>query len=618
MLDMMLYIIYFGVTVLVLTYGLYCLLLPRLCARLSLWRLGYRIIMAILRKPAKPVAQWRVWWARCVGALCLAVSVVWMVNLHPQIRILPPPPQDPAAYHWRVENDDGSPEKARVLGLLDKTARKMGIGGRAVTCVGVCMGVLHGDKTYILGLGRRTPDSSAPPDADTVFEIGSITKTVTCAALASLVDEGEVHLDDPVASLLPGWTVPEYQGRRITLNDLATHRSGLPSMPDEPMPGYTMDTLLFRNLVDPYRNGTPEFVRGYLAQYKLPRAPGAEDEYSNLGMGLLGYALGQKMQLSYEDLIKRRVLEPLGMRDSGVSVNPEQAARFAQGYIGPIELDRLSLVFPMKRWTLTEILQGCGGINSTVHDMLKYVRANIEAPAGPLGKALARTQEPQFDTQGIENCKVGLGLMSVTIKGIDAPIYWHNGGTGGYNSFMAFSKKHKVGVVILAAGFCDEEMGTEVIKALINMDKGEAIDASSIEPIGADAAIITSDEKGAQAGALNAPAKDRTIPETSMEEFPTGDEQAVINRFAGKKQDGVSPAFPNALDHALAVLTEKAYPRPAPPQLIRETVTLMSREIQRQSRREIAATQQHAWAATLLNVCVEPGLMGKAMSFLQR
>ena len=468
MLDMMLYIVYLGVAVLVLTYGLYCSLLPRLRARLSFWRLGYRIVMAILRRPAKPVAQWRVWWARGVGALCLAMAAIWMVSLHPQIRILPPLPQDPAAYRWRAENGDGSPEEARVLGLLDEVARNMGTSRRAVTYAGVCVGVLHGDKTYVLGLGRKTPDSSTPPDADTVFEIGSITKTFTCAALASLVDEGVVHLDDPVAALLPGWTVPEYQGRKITLNDLATHRSGLPSMPDDPMPGSTVDALLFRDLGDPYRNGTPEFVRGYLAHYELTRAPGAEDEYSNIGVGLLGYALAQKTQQSYEDMIKRRIIEPLGMRDTSVSTTPGQAARFAQGYIGPIILDRLSLVFPMKRWTFTEIFQGCGGINSTVHDMLKYVRANIDAPAGPLGKVLARIQEPQFDVQGIENCKVGLGLMAMTIKGLDAPIYWHDGGTGGYNSFMAFSKKHKVGVVILAAGFCDEEMGREIIKALAN------------------------------------------------------------------------------------------------------------------------------------------------------
>jgi len=120
----------------------------------------------------------------------------------------------------------------------------------------------------------------------------------------------------------------------------------------------------------------------------------------------------------------------------------------------------------MSRWTMAEGFQGCGNIHSTVHDMLKYVRANIAAPEGPLGKALARIQEPQADFRGIENGKIGLGMLSMTVDGLDGLMYWHNGGTGGYNSFMAFSKKNKVGVVMLATGICREELGHALIKAL--------------------------------------------------------------------------------------------------------------------------------------------------------
>ena len=287
------------------------------------------------------------------------------------------------------------------------------------------------------------------------------------ALLASLVREGSVSLDEPVASLLPGWTVPERDGRKITLNDLATHRSGLPRMPDTPMPGAIVDTLQCRAVVDPYRNGTAEYVRGFLAEYQLPRAPGTRDEYSNLGMGLLGYALSHKAGLPYESILQRRVLEPLGMTDTAVTLTPERKARLAQGYIGPLALGKVGLVFPMGPWTFADGFQGCGAIKSTVRDMLKYLRANIAAPEGPLGAELARIQEPQYDVEDLDKCKVGLGMFAIEIPGLDDPMYWHNGGTGGYCSFMGFSKKYRAGVIMLCTGACDEALGHAIIKALV-------------------------------------------------------------------------------------------------------------------------------------------------------
>ena len=64
------------------------------------------------------------------------------------------------------------------------------------------------------------------------------------------------------------------------------------------------------------------------------------------------------------------------------------------------------------------------------------------------------------------NCKIGLGMMSMGMGGLDEPMYWHNGGTGGYNSFMGFCKASRVGVVMLASGVCDEELGRAIVEAL--------------------------------------------------------------------------------------------------------------------------------------------------------
>ena len=119
-------------------------------------------------------------------------------------------------------------------------------------------------------------------DANTVFEIGSATKVFTSLLLADMVTRGEVRLSDPVSRYMPaGVRIPERGGRSITLEDLATHRSGLPRMP---MNFFTP------NQTDPYRAYSTKDLYRFLAWYPLPRDIGTEYEYSNLGAGLLGHA----------------------------------------------------------------------------------------------------------------------------------------------------------------------------------------------------------------------------------------------------------------------------------------------------------------------------------------
>lgn len=466
MIQLVIYLIYLAVALALLLYGLPGFLFPRFRASFSLTRLAYRILMALLRRTPKPPARWRIHLNRWEGLFCILLAVFWLVNLHPEVHSLPRPLFDPAVNPWLPEHPDGTEAERRELDRLNQTTAAFLKPGLTGNNVGMCIGAIHGDRTYILGVGRNDLSGADSPDGDTVFEIGSITKTFTCTLLASLVREGSVSLEDPVASLLPGWTVPEREGREITLNDLATHRSGLPRMPDTPMPGAVKDALRLRAVVNPYRNGTAAYVRGFLAEYRLPRTPGTLHEYSNLGMGLLGYALSQKAGQPYESLLRQRVLQALGMTDTSVTLTSQQAAHLAQGYIGPLALGRVGLVFPMGPWTFADGFQGCGAIKSTVRDMLKYLRANITAPEGPLGAELALIQEPRSDVEDLDKCRIGLGMFAIEIAGLDDPMYWHNGGTGGYSSFMGFSKKYRAGVVMLCTGACDEALGHEIIKAL--------------------------------------------------------------------------------------------------------------------------------------------------------
>ena len=100
--------------------------------------------------------------------------------------------------------------------------------------LGIVAGLIDGDRHSFFTCGQSGSENNRPLDADTVFEIGSITKVFTALLLADMANKGEVSLDDPAAKYLPaGHRMPERGGRPITLTDLATHRSGLPRMADD-------------------------------------------------------------------------------------------------------------------------------------------------------------------------------------------------------------------------------------------------------------------------------------------------------------------------------------------------------------------------------------------------
>jgi CubicO group peptidase (beta-lactamase class C family) len=141
---------------------------------------------------------------------------------------------------------------------------------------------VDGDKNEVLAFGQL--DNGKAPDGDTVYEIGSMTKTFTATLLAKAVVAGRVTLDTPVAQLLPDFKVPSRGGKQITLGAIATQHSGLPRLPSN---------LLRNDPSNPYADYDAVKLKAFLAGYELPRDPGAAYEYSNLGFGLLGYALAQ-------------------------------------------------------------------------------------------------------------------------------------------------------------------------------------------------------------------------------------------------------------------------------------------------------------------------------------
>jgi len=296
--------------------------------------------------------------------------------------------------------------------------------------VGVCVGLLRNDSLWVYGYGETARGNGQLPDGNTLFEIGSITKTFTAALLAEAARTGRLKLSDPVNRYLPDSLPPlEKNGKAVSLQTLANHSSGLPRLP-------TNLAGPFVNLTNPYRAYDTKALYAYLKTATLAQTPGSTYEYSNLGAGLLGTVLEYDYGKPYENLLREQLTGPLGLKSTVITPDEAQQRRFAQGHNDRKE--RAST------WEF-QALAGAGAIRSTVNDLLTYLQAQWKAPVPGLGEAFRLTRKPTF-TNG--QTSVGLGWHFRT--GAAEPWYWHSGGTGGFVSFAGFNPTKRTAVVVLS------------------------------------------------------------------------------------------------------------------------------------------------------------------------
>jgi D-alanyl-D-alanine-carboxypeptidase/D-alanyl-D-alanine-endopeptidase len=296
--------------------------------------------------------------------------------------------------------------------------------------VGIVVGIIGREGRRVIAYGHLEKEDSRPVNGDTIFEIGSETKVFTALLLADMVQGGEVALHDPVAKYLPANVkMPERNGRSITLVDLATHTSGLPRLPQNLSP---------KDPSDPYADYSVEQLYEFLAGYQLTRDIGSQYEYSNLGGGLLGHVLALRGGMSYEALVESRICAPLGMSSTRITLTPEMKARLAKGYDAAME--------PAENWDLPT-LAGAGALRSTANDMLIFMAANLGYTKTSLAPALAAMLQVRRPT-GQAGLEIALGWHILSANGKE--IAWHNGGTGGYRSYMGFDPKARGGVVLLS------------------------------------------------------------------------------------------------------------------------------------------------------------------------
>ncbi len=318
--------------------------------------------------------------------------------------------------------------------------------------VGIAVGLIDERGSTVVSYGKLSKTDERMPDGKTVFEIGSISKAFTSILLADMVLREQVHLDDPVQKFLPAAVrVPSRDGAAITLYHLSTHTSGLPRMPDNFTPA---------DPTNPYADYTVEQMVAFLSRAELSGKPGAKAAYSNYGAGLLGHVLARQVGTSYEALMRERIAGPLKMTDTVITLTPQLKQRLAQGHD-----DALA---PAANWDLPT-LAGAGALRSTVDDMLLFLAANLGRTEVPIAAAMQESHRPREDFNG-SAMRIGLGWL--IRKGLGGTIHWHNGGTGGYHSFVGFDKEHKRGVVVLSNSTHDiDDIGFHLLEPALALTK---------------------------------------------------------------------------------------------------------------------------------------------------
>jgi serine-type D-Ala-D-Ala carboxypeptidase/endopeptidase len=333
----------------------------------------------------------------------------------------------------------------KIQGVLDADLAKLNATVFAPsTGVGVTIGIVAHGKRKIFTYGNVK--------ADSVFEIGSITKTFTGLVLAQMAEQKKVKLDEPVRELLPKGTVAQPPGKEITLLDLSAQRSGLPRMPDNFHP---------KDEQNPYADYDAKALYAWMSSHGVALPDKLEFAYSNLGVGLLGQALANRAGSSYEALVKKEVLDPLGMHDTAVKLTPALAKRFATGH------DENNN--PAHAWDL-DALAGAGALRSTAADMLTFLEAQLHpdrikgrsAEAKTLPTAIAASHEVRGESG--PGMHIGLNWLRIDETGM----YWHNGGTGGFRTFALFDPANDFAVVVLLNGSAElaDQLGKHVVQRL--------------------------------------------------------------------------------------------------------------------------------------------------------
>ncbi len=311
---------------------------------------------------------------------------------------------------------------------------------------GLSIGVFKNDSIYFYNYGETKMDNKVLPDKNTIYEIGSVTKTFCGILLAYAVTEGKIRPEDDIRNYLPEkYPNLETNKQFIQVKHLANHTSGLPRVPENitAQPDY--------NKQNPYKNYDKKMIFDYLKSISLSTEPGEICEYSNLGMALLGIILENIYNKSFEELVKEKICAPNAMNSTTIDLTADELKRFADGYNADGE--------PTPHWDLGAFAPA-GAIRSSAADMINYLNYNINEKDA----ATKLAHQSTFN----KNSNVALAWHLIITK-YNNQLIWHNGGTFGFSSFCGLIKEQRTGVVVLSnSGTNVDFIGLSILKFLQN------------------------------------------------------------------------------------------------------------------------------------------------------
>lgn len=321
----------------------------------------------------------------------------------------------------------------------------------------IILGIIEESRIQAYSFGSIDPVDDRPATAQTVFEIGPYSQTITATLLATYADMGLVDLDQSILHYLPDTLRNNAALADITLKHLANHTSGLPALPHNFASADSLFALDPEFPMHPMEAYNTEDLIEFLLHYSGGIAPGSDYQYSELGYALIGEILTDVSGLSFEELLIEHFVTPLGLENTGSIPYADQDYALSHVISGGDILPGTYQAFA-----------GALGIKSSLRDLLLYIRAHFALATTPIEQALARTRlftyyiPPDID----------LGL-SWHMKPMNQDlVYTYFGDARGSSTYMAFSPDSQKAVVVLSnSAESVKELGDWIMEALLNVKK---------------------------------------------------------------------------------------------------------------------------------------------------
>lgn len=345
-------------------------------------------------------------------------------------------------------------ELARLEHVIDSVSQAY--TGKSNTHA-LTIGIIEESRTQAYSFGSIDPLDDRLATAQTVFEIGPYSQTITAALLATYVHLGVVDLDQSIVHYLPDTLRNNTALANITLKQLANHTSGLPRLPDNFASADSLYALDPEFPMHPMEAYNKEDLIEFLLHYTADVAPGSDYQYSELGYALIGEILTGISGMSFEELLIAHFVTPLGLENTGSIPYADQDYAMSHVISGADVLPSTYQAFA-----------GALGIKSSLRDMLIYMRAHFALAITPVENALALTRlftyyiPPDID----------LGL-SWHMKPMNQDlVYTYLGDARGTSTYVAFSPDSQKAVVVLSnAAESVSELGELIMEALLNVKK---------------------------------------------------------------------------------------------------------------------------------------------------